>query len=266
MKNSIEIGDFYEINKLKDELQLANQAKSQLAEKLKHEQDHNKVKSLFVNMISHEMRSPLAVIQGIADLLDGHSDRLDKSNVQNYARLIKKSVIRMTHTMDDILIFGKVQNNQLVFQPLKTDIIKFCQGVISDVEKLYDDRKVILEVAEKFPRKLSIDTTLLYHIISNLLNNAIKYSDDDTTVFLRLSLGGGKLIIYVKDSGIGIPPKEMRTIFSLFQRGSNIANRKGIGIGMFIVQHCVALYGGSIEIASKENIGTTFRLILPVNE
>jgi signal transduction histidine kinase len=265
MKNSVKSDDSHKINRLKDELRLARRTKRQLVERLKHEQDRGKVKSLFVNMISHEMRSPLAVIQGIADLLDVHNDKLSKSDVRSYARLIKKSVVRMTHTMDDILIFGKVQNNQLVFQPLKADVIKFCQGVIGDVENLYEDRQVVLELAEKFPRELSIDTALLYHIISNLLSNAIKYSDNDTMVFLRLSLVSDRVIIHVKDSGIGIPSEEIGTIFNLFQRGSNIANRKGIGIGMFIVQHCVALHGGSIDVTSEKDVGTTFRLILPVD-
>ncbi|MDR1401700.1 MAG: HAMP domain-containing histidine kinase [Puniceicoccales bacterium] len=237
--------------------------KHQLIEELKKEREMNQAKTLFVNMISHEMRTPLAVIQGAADLLEHCYDGLSDRDRRNYIQSIKKAILRMTHTMDTVLILGKVQNNQLSFQPLKTDVLKFCSNIVNEIENLNEGRRIILQSSKIFPRELDIDTTLLYHIVSNLLSNAIKYSDSGKMVYLKLTYDQEFLTIWVKDFGIGIPKSEMDNIFKLFYRGSNISSRKGIGIGMFIVGHCVALHGGSIEVNSKVNAETTFKVTLP---
>jgi signal transduction histidine kinase len=238
--------------------------KKRLMEELKKERETNQVKSLFVNMVSHEMRTPLAVIQGATDLIDHCSDRLRIDEMKNYIQSIKKSILRMTRTMDTILILGKVQNNQLSFQPLKADVVKFCKNTANEMESLNDGRQIILKISKAFPRELDIDTTLLYHIVSNLLGNAIKYSEPCKTVHLNLSYENQSLVICVRDFGIGIPRDEMRSIFKLFHRGSNTTTRKGMGIGMFIVKHCVSIHGGSIDVSSEENAGTTFRILLPM--
>jgi signal transduction histidine kinase len=209
------------------------------------------------------MRTPLAIIQGAADLLEHCYDGLSNSERRNYIQSMKKAILRMTHTMDAVLILGKVQNNQLSFQPLKTDVLKFCSNIVNEIENLNDGRKIILQSSKIFPRELDIDTTLLYHIVSNLLSNAIKYSASDKEVYLKLTYDKEFLTIWVKDFGIGIPENEINDIFKLFYRGSNISSRKGIGIGMFIVRHCVALHRGSIEVDSRAKIGTTFKVTLP---
>jgi signal transduction histidine kinase len=143
-------------------------------------------------------------------------------------------------------------------------VVLFCKNIINEIENLNEGRKIVLQISKSFPRSIDIDTTLLYHIVSNLLSNAIKYSDPMTLVYLTLVFDKETLSIYVKDSGIGIPRKELKGIFKLFHRGSNAKSRKGMGIGMFIVRHCIALHNGSIEVESREHEGTTFRVKLPI--
>ncbi|MDR1433073.1 MAG: HAMP domain-containing histidine kinase [Puniceicoccales bacterium] len=238
--------------------------KRRLVEELKKERESNKAKSLFVNMVSHEMRTPLAIIQGAVDLIDHCDERLTTDERKNYVSSVKRAILRITRTMDTVLVLGKVQNNQLSFQPLKADVVKFCKNIINEIENLNDGRRITLQVSKSFPLELKMDTTLIYHIVSNLLSNAIKYSDRSKAVHLKLSYGKKSLTICVQDFGIGIPESEIKNVFKLFHRGSNIAMRKGIGVGMFIVKHCVALHGGTIAIKSKENAGTTFKAVLPV--
>jgi signal transduction histidine kinase len=252
------------MNTIKNNSAPVDNGREKLIKELKKEREANQAKNLFVNMISHEMRAPLAVIQGVIDLIDHRNDRLKGDEIKGYVQSIKKSILRMTHTMDSILIFGRVQNNQLPFQPLKTDIVRFCKNIGSEIENLNDGRKIILQVSKSLPRELDIDTTLLYHIVSNLLSNAVKYSGNSKMVNLMLSYEDQSLIIHVQDFGIGIPSDEIRSIFKLFHRGSNISSRKGMGIGMFIVKNCVSLHGGSIDVSSKENVGTIFRVKLPI--
>jgi signal transduction histidine kinase len=238
--------------------------RQQLLENLRKEREINRVKDLFVNMVSHEMRTPLAVIQGAVDLIEHCNDKLSDGDRKNYLQSIKRAILRMTRTMDTVLILGKVQSNQLSFQPLSSDVVLFCKNIINEIENLNEGRKIVLQISKSFPRSIDIDTTLLYHIVSNLLNNAIKYSDPETLVYLNLVFDEETLTIYVKDSGIGIPSKELKGIFKLFHRGSNAKGRKGMGIGMFIVKHCIALHNGSIEVESKEQEGTIFRVKLPI--
>jgi signal transduction histidine kinase len=95
------------------------------------------------------------------------------------------------------------------------------------------------------------------------LSNAIKYSNGNKVVYLTLDYGRQSLIVCVKDMGIGIPHSEIKSIFKLFYRGSNAHTQKGIGMGMFIVKHCVAIHRGKIEVDSTESVGTTFRVTLP---
>lgn len=224
----------------------------------------SQAKGLSINIISHEMRTPLAVMQGAVDLMEHCGDRLTDGEKMDYLREIKKCILRMTRTMDTVTLLGKVQDNQLSFQPLQTDVVKFCRNIVNEAESLNDGRKIVLQVSKSFPYTLNMDTTLLYHIVSNLLSNAVKYSEPDKLVHIKLVYESEVLTIYVKDSGIGIPSGEMKEIFKLFHRGSNVKFHKGMGIGMFIVKHCVSINGGTISVDSKENVGTTFKVSLPM--
>jgi signal transduction histidine kinase len=254
------VGCLFMISELENDIGEGDITRKQLIENLRKEREINKAKCLFVNMVSHEMRTPLAVIQGAADLIEHCNNRLSDGDRENYIQSIKRAILRMTRTMDAVLILGKVQNNQLSFQPLKSDVVLFCKNIINEIENLNEGRKIVLQISKSFPRGIDIDTTLLYHIVSNLLNNAIKYSNPEALIYLDLVYEAETLTIYVKDFGIGIPHKELKGIFKLFHWGSNTDDRKGMGIGMFIVKHCVALHNGSIEVESKEHEGTTFRI------
>ncbi|MDR1233276.1 MAG: HAMP domain-containing histidine kinase [Puniceicoccales bacterium] len=258
------VGCLFMVPECENDIEEGDIIRQQLLESLRKEREINQAKELFINMVSHEMRTPLAVIQGAVDLIEHCNDKLSDGDKENYMQSIRRAILRMTRTMDAVLILSKVQSNQLSFQPLESDVVLFCKNIINEIENLNEGRKIVLQISKSFPRNIDIDTTLLYHIISNLLNNAIKYSDPMTLVYLNLVYDGETLTIYVRDSGIGIPHKELKGIFKLFHRGANAKGRKGMGIGMFIIKHCIALHNGSIEVESKEHEGTTFRVKLPI--
>lgn len=232
---------------------------------LQQERESSAIKSLFISMMSHEIRTPLAVILGAADLLGDDHFKLSDIEHADYIQSIKKSVKRITRTMDDVLIFTKVQNRQLRFCPVKSDVVLLMHDMIVDAEELYDGRKILLKISRGFPRELPVDTTLIYHIVSNLINNAIKYSPAEELVEVDLKYYDSRLDIFVKDKGIGIPESEMGNIFKLFNRCSNVDVRAGIGMGLFIVKHCVLLHGGTISVNSRQNEGTIFKVSLPVD-
>jgi signal transduction histidine kinase len=219
---------------------------------------------LFVSTIVHEIRNPLAAMQAAADvILEGGSDIPDEDR-ENYMQSVKAAVLRVTRIIDSALMLVKVRSNKVPFCPSKVNVARFCRKVANEVECLYADRLIIIEIVGPSPMDFQIDTNLMYHVVFNLMSNAVKYSDPPEPVTVKLSHGEGKLVIAVKDRGIGISSSDVASIFDLFHRGANIGKRSGIGIGMFIVKQCVAMHHGNIEVNSEENIGTTFKISIPV--
>ncbi|MDR0679617.1 MAG: PAS domain-containing sensor histidine kinase [Puniceicoccales bacterium] len=248
---------------LEEELATKLAAEQQLVENLRKEKELNDAKTTFVNMVSHEFRTPLAIIQGSVDLLGKYHERLSASERAECLSSVNKSIQRMTRTMDDIFILGKMKNNQLKFSPAEADVLVTFHSILENVEWLHGSKRIVFEVNQNVPPKLHLDEGLLYHIISNLVNNALKYSPSEKPVICNLNYRGGVLETYVEDFGIGIPEKDKANIFKLFHRGSNVKNKQGVGVGMFIVKYCVNLYRGSIAILSKDSGGTIFRVKLP---
>jgi signal transduction histidine kinase len=250
-------------DQLERELATKLAAEQQLIENLNKERELNNAKTMFVNMVSHEFRTPLAIMQGATDLLGKYHKKLANKERLECLNGINKAIQRITRTMDDILVLGKVQGNQLKFTPTEVDILTNCRSILEDVEGFHGNKRTVFEVSMDVPLKLYIDPGLLYHILSNLLSNALKYSPVEKPVILRLDYKGGELEIFIEDFGIGIPEGDRANIFKIFHRGSNVSDKQGIGIGMFVVKYCVSLHRGSIAISSKDGDGTIFRVRLP---
>lgn len=238
-------------------------AEKQMLGNLERERELNAAKSIFVNMVSHEFRTPLSIVQTSIDLLQTHFERLSRAEIDQALSSIRYAVQRMTKMMNNILILGKVQGCQLRFTPAITDVLFLCSSVIDGLDSAEDIDRVVLTASTPIPMGLFVDAGLLEYIVSNLLRNALKYSANDTIVHVSLEYSDGKLILSVTDRGIGIPKQDARSIFKLFHRGSNVSNRQGIGVGMFIVKYCVNLHRGNIAFCSKEGEGTCFRVTLP---
>ena len=116
---------------------------------------------------------------------------------------------------------------------------------------LNGERKIAIKLSRNFPKVLSFDPVLLRHVISNLLSNAIKYSPKDSLIEIFLSYNGSALEIKIRDHGVGIPNDEMKNVFKLFSRGSNVSKVGGLGIGMFIVKRCVLFKMASSMLSQR---------------
>ncbi len=252
--------------RLEAELATKIVAEKQLIDNLERERELNITKSIFVNMVSHEFRTPLAIIQSSVDLMQTYFDKLSKADIDSSLSSINNAVWRMTKTMDDILLLGKVQTSQIQFTPSMTDVLYLCSAVAEELECTLALKRIIIETTPNVPRLVFVDASLIEHIISNLLSNALKYSDDDKKVVLKIDYQHDNLTFYVSDHGIGIPKQDFNLLFKLFKRGSNVSNKRGIGVGMFIVKYCVDLHHGTISFKSKEGVGTTFKVILPAGK
>ena len=223
----------------------------------------NQAKSLFVSLVSHEFRTPMASIQAASDLLKGYWERLSLEEREKYLEQISANIFRMARMMDDILLLGKIQNGQLCLRVSLVDPLTLCQEAIQFVQVYGGKSRVIVTVSEDFPSIWCIDPALFNYILVNLLSNALKYSPPDTKVVLTLRRDQNQLVLEVADKGIGIPVEDYGKIFHLFHRGTNVGAVKGIGVGMFMVKYCVDLHHGSIAFKSVLGSGTTFQVKLP---
>ncbi len=123
---------------------------------------------------------------------------------------------------------------------------------------------VQVEVLKGIPRTVMADRDLLVHIVDNVLNNAIKFSPNQSTIKFSMKLEFQRLKVVVKDSGIGIPQDEVRFLFDPYFRASNISNISGSGLGLSIVKRCVDLHNGEISIKSMEGKGTMVTISVPL--
>lgn len=221
------------------------------------------LKSQFLSTVSHEYRNPLAKIQLVADLLRVHSDA-PKEKQRRWIDQIEASVERMTALLEKVLTL----ENQ---PPCHRSLLNL-EDVLAEV---IDEQPSIFRVTESPPtwdrvRYLShahdltgqFDKGSLKEIFGNLINNALKYSDD--VVVVRLMQIAQSAIVEVRDRGIGIPEKDIPRLFTDFSRGSNTGVIQGTGLGLAIVYRALQRCGGSITVSSKEGEGSTFRVELPL--
>jgi signal transduction histidine kinase len=231
--------------------------------KLQRTEKVSQAKSIFVSLVSHEFRTPMASIRATSDLLKNYWEKFSREECKEYLRQIGSSIFQMSRMMDDILLLGRIQNGRLRFGISLVDPLALCHEAIQFVQIYGEKSRIVMVVSENLPPMCSIDPSLFRYILINLLSNALKYSPQTEKVILTLCYDQGFLVLEVADRGIGIPKKDCGRIFHLFHRGENVGSIKGIGVGMFMVKYCVSLHKGSIAFKSNADFGTTFRVKLP---
>ena len=239
-------------------------AEADLQKALKTERELNQLKSDFVSLVSHEFRTPLEVIMSSTDNLERYYDRLTPQKRQELLRTINKSVTRMSSMMEDVLLMGRIESGRVGFKPAPIDLKSFCQRLCDEMETAQSRRGTIqLTFQGKIPTARG-DETVLRHILTNLLSNAMKFSPAGEMVELKVSRSGANAIIRIADHGCGIPEVDRARLFQAFHRGSNVRQLPGTGLGLVIVQRSVSLHGGEIGFESSEGKGTTFTVRLPL--
>lgn len=222
------------------------------------------LKARFVSILSHEFRTPLAVILTAAQLVSMYSDRLDEASKKEKMENIQGQVKHLTQLTDGMLMLGQAETVGLSYQPHSVDVVGFCAGVIDDLQSIARKRHTIDFVQVGCPDVLPADDKLLGHILRNLVSNAIKYSPQGGMINVNLLCDGDELVLTVKDNGIGIPLAAQESLFEMFHRAENVGAIAGTGLGLSIVKHAVDTYNGKITFTSAENQGTTFTVTLPI--
>lgn len=239
----------------KDELaQLADSIQS-LGEQLQYYED---TRNEFLASVSHELRTPLTYLTGYSDILI-KGRIVDKQEQQTYLKIINEEAKRVTHLVNDLFDMSKIQTGQFQLKKEYVNLIKLVEKVIQNLKPVAEGKglSILFNPMIDLP-VLYLDPNRMEQVIYNLIENAIKYSDQGE---IRVSLEGDKEFIFIKieDQGIGVPEKELSRIWERFYRVEKSRARKtgGTGLGLYVVKEIVQLHGGQIEAKSVEGKGTT---------
>ena len=234
-----------------------------LQRSLDKERELSGLQRQFVAMVSHEFRTPLAIIDGNAQRLQRRPEKLSSERVLKVAGAIRTSVLRLTDLMESVLAAARMEGGKVKFEPEAFDF----RDMVADTCRGYADintRHVIETDLDALPNVYLGDVKLLRQVISNLVSNAVKYSPEGTTVRVRgKEAANGDLVIAVEDRGVGIPKDEVEKLFERFFRASTSTGIPGSGIGLHLVKQFVDLHQGRMDVRSTVGEGTTFEVVLP---
>lgn len=242
------------------------QAEEDMRRALAREMEINEMRSRFVSMASHDLRTPLAVIQSNTDVLKRYGDRLTESRKHEKLDQIHLTIQRMVELLDDILLIGRAEAGKLEFNPEQVELETFCCDILVELQTSIGIAHTFDFTVAGEGKPVRLDPKLLRHILYNLLSNAIKYSPEGSTVSFALRFEQEQVAITVSDEGIGIPEDDQKHLFSSFHRAENVGKVPGTGLGLAIVKQAVELHGGDITCDSTEGVGTTFTVTLPIRD
>jgi PAS domain S-box-containing protein len=240
-------------------------AEAEVFKALQRERELSEAKSKFIANTSHEIRTPLATIQSSMDILQYHSDKLDDHKKQQHFQKIEAAIQRTTQIVQDILLLSEADANALEVQRSEVNAVQLCREVINNItNNIHDETRIKFDPLEE-PIPALVDPKLTQHILINLLQNALKYSPQNTQVQLSLASDPNSVMFVIQDQGVGIPQKDLPHIFNSFYRANNVGNIGGTGLGLAIAKQCVDLQSGTIVVNSVVGEGTKFTMTLPKN-
>ncbi len=240
------------------------EAKAELHRALDQERELGELKSRFVTMVSHEFRTPLGIIMSAVELMRHYEDRLPAGQRRELCEDIHSATRLMASLMEQVLVLGRVEAGKLGCRRAPLDIDTLSDKLTDECLSATNRRcpihwQPVGSLADAFA-----DESLLRHIFSNLITNAVKYSPEGRSVEFTAQREGTDAVFKVIDHGIGIPPADQARLFEAFYRCSNVGEIPGTGLGLVIVKRCVELHGGSLTIDSEVGRGTTFTVRLPL--
>lgn len=231
-------------------------------------EENDRLKSAFLANMSHEIRTPMNGILGFADLLKDPT--LTSKDQQEYIGIIQRSGTRMLNIINDIVSISKVEAGQVKLVISKTDINEQLHFIHSFFKPEINRKGIDLIIKSKIPDKEAIiktDREKVYAILTNLVNNAIKFTEKGSIEFGFIRKGEF-LEFFVKDTGAGIPADKKEIIFERFRQGTEslIRNIEGAGLGLSISKAYVEMMGGKIWVESQEGIGSQFYFTIPYQQ
>lgn len=219
------------------------------------------LKTDFVSNVSHEMKTPIAVIKNYAELLQ--TDRGTEEERREYARNIEEAAVRLSTLISNILKLNKLENQSIDPDIEDYDLSGQLEMCILQYEELWDEKELELEVDIAERVNVRADRSLMELVWNNLLSNAVKFTEPGGTVTIRQRTAEGQVEVSVTDTGCGMSQESIRHIFDKFYQGDTSHAREGNGLGLALVKRIIDLMNGEITVVSRPGQGSTFTVRLP---
>ena len=222
------------------------------------------LKSTFVSIVSHELKTPVALIKGYAETLRREDADWDRETMQDSLDVIAEEADHLTHLIDSLLEASRIQAGGLKLEPTDVNLVRLAEKVVEGFRTQTVVHTFELDFAADFPPVWG-DPERLQEVLSNLVSNAVKYSPEGGTVWVGGRLDGAGATIYVADEGMGIPAEEQDRIFERFYRVESGLHRstEGTGLGLYLVKAIVEAHGGRVWVESAPGRGSIFMFTLP---
>ncbi|MAS36968.1 MAG: hypothetical protein CL610_23390 [Anaerolineaceae bacterium] len=221
------------------------------------------LKEQFIAMVSHDFRSPLAVILTSSDMMQRYEGRLQREQRLEHLSRIHQQAEYMALLLEDVLSLSKAQAGRIDYQPEQIDLKKLCQQIFEQAQLNATEQHQFTFSTLGALDAAHLDSRVLQRILINLLSNAVKYSPAGGQVMFEIERQDDIVRFRISDTGIGIPKNDLKRIFDPFHRADNTRDFQGTGLGMSIVRENVLLLGGQIVVNSVEGEGTSIIMHLP---
>ncbi len=226
-----------------------------------------RLKSDFVSNVSHELRTPLSLIRLYAETLEmGRLTHPEK--YQEYYCIIRKESERLTSLINNILDFSRIEAGRKEYDFRETDMRELVRNTLDSYRYQIEQNGFVFEEKIDDVPPMRVDREAMARSLLNLVNNALKYSQDRKFIGVNLYRDNGSVKLEVVDQGIGIPHQEQNKIFEKFYRVGDplVHNTKGSGLGLSLVRHIVQAHGGDVSVDSAPGQGSKFTIVLPVKQ
>lgn len=241
----------------------SNQEARQEAEKLSRElEEQGLFRDRFVASLSHDLRGPLSNTHQLVELLEEHLEGMQDEFTKKILSKIRLSVVRGSELISNLLDVNRIRSGEPIPVNLQeSDLLEVIQQLVKSFEPSVQRR---ISIESKEEKVLGYwDAEALRRAVDNLISNAIKYGDNSAQIQLTFEQLNEYISIAVHNHGNSIPPEKQEKLFDLYYRTQDVKNQKGWGLGLTLVQGVAAAHGGSVEVKSHPDDGTTFRILIP---
>nr|WP_305144943.1 HAMP domain-containing sensor histidine kinase [Anaerotruncus sp. DFI.9.16] len=224
-----------------------------------------RMKNDFISSVSHELRTPLTAIKGWAETIADMGGEVDPEMLSKGMRVITGETERLAGMVEELLDFSRIQSGRMKLVKDKMDLIaELSEAVLMFEERAKHEEKRLIYEEPDLVAPIEGDRNRLRQVFVNIIDNALKYSDRGDTVTIKADMRDGDIRITVADTGCGIREQDLPKVKEKFFKANS--TRRGSGIGLAVADEIVAMHGGSLELTSKENVGTRVTILLPTGK
>jgi two-component system phosphate regulon sensor histidine kinase PhoR len=224
-----------------------------------------RAKSNFLNLVSHELRSPLSVLRGYLSMFEEGSLGALTATGRRVLPVLSAKVEEMSRLVNQLLELARLEDRRLILKRERVDLRDVVREAATRVRQQAGAEHSLKLTTGSEPVLVTGDFERLTTVVENLLGNAIKYSPEGGTIGADVGRRDGSAVVTVSDEGVGIEPEQMKTLFTRFGRiiTSETSHIPGTGLGLFLCKQYVELHGGKIEVESEPGRGSRFTVALP---